>query len=104
MQLRKLLRFLPAALLLLALVLVGPRESNAFVNGYNLIRILACSGGQTSSGDYLVIYDQTTGGVLVTYDPITIMAGASFCANGNAFYAIFTDGIWNGVVLYPGFK
>ena len=104
MQLRRLLRFLPAALLILALVLGGPRESNAFVDGYNLIRILACQGGQTSSGDYLVIWDKTTGQQLITYDPITITAAANFCANGNAFYAIFINGVFNSVVLYPGLR
>ncbi len=100
-----LVRLFSAAVLAIALLIAGSGGAHAFMNGYNLIRILACSGTQVPGvGDQIAIWDQTTGGILITTDPVIAIAGAQFCANGNAFYAIFTNGVWTGVVLYPGLR
>jgi hypothetical protein len=67
----KLLRFFSAGLLALTILIVGgSRSADAFVEGYNLIRITACVGFNNGVQDVLVIYDKTTGGALVTTDPL----------------------------------
>ena len=93
--------FLLAIPLVLTLILGGARTADASTTV--LIHILACSGSGASGVYTLVIYP-TTGGFLITTDPITVAAAAQFCANGNAFYAVFDNGIWDGVILYPGLK
>ena len=94
-------RFLLAVPLVLTLIIGSSQRASASTSV--LIHILACVGGGAGGADYLVIYP-TTGGYLITTDPVSIAAGAQFCANGNAFYALFDNGIWDGVILYPGLK
>jgi len=78
-------------------------SANAFVVGWNLVRVSSCVGFQISGVDYLFVYP-ITGGVISTIDPTTIAAAAQFCANGNAFYIYFDGANWNGVLLYPGLR
>jgi hypothetical protein len=96
-------RCLSAIFLALALLIVAASErAYALADGWNLIQISVCSGGQSGGIDYLYICPKT-GGYLFTTDPTTIGVAAQFCANGNAFYAYMTGGVWTAVTLYPGF-
>jgi hypothetical protein len=86
-----------------ALLIGGIGKAHAFTIGWNLIRVSACYAVSILGVDYLYVYP-TTGGYLVTSDPIAVSAGAQFCANGNAFYAYWDGALWNGVVMVPGLK
>jgi hypothetical protein len=103
MQPLSILRCLTAGLIAFAL-LTYSSSAHALVNGWNLIRVLVCEGIQENGVDVLIIYPTGGGSPLTTSDPVTVAAGAQFCANGNAFYAYLQNGIWTAVILYPGFK
>jgi hypothetical protein len=101
---QKVRRGLSLVFLALALLIVGGSDrAHALTDGWNLIQISSCVGGQFNGVDYLYILPKT-GGFLFTTDPVTLSVAGNFCANGNAFYAFLSGGVWNGVTLYPGFK
>ena len=97
------LRHLGMLALMLGLLTFGSERAIAFSDGWNLIEVNVCVGANENGVDVLVIYAKT-GGALVTADPITVLAGSQFCANGNAFYAYLSGGVWTEVALYPGLK
>ena len=96
-------RYLSAVLLALALLVGGSHRARALADGWNVIEVSYCQSGAANGTDSLYIYPKS-GGYLFTLDTVLINMIANFCANGNFFYAYLTGGVWNGVILYPGFK
>jgi hypothetical protein len=52
--------------------------------------------------DLLAIYDGNTGGVIVSADPLHLIATSRLCSAGGAFYAVITNGVITAFVFYPG--
>lgn len=92
-----------AALIALALFMSHIASAHAFNIGWNFIRANNCLGLQFEGVDYFYIYP-TTGGELVTIDPIAITALAPLCASGDGFFIYWTGTTWNGVSVYPSIK
>ena len=73
--------------------------------GWNFIRINVCIAVLDVNGNDLIIIYPTTGGQIVTFDPVAIIPAAQFCANGNAFWVLSPDGVnVTQIALIPGLK
>jgi hypothetical protein len=91
------------ATLVLAAAAVWCGVSNAQALGWNFVRVSFCYGLSVGGVDYLYFYP-TTGGSILTNDPVVVTAGAQFCANGTAFYIYWNGVTYNGIAIYPGLK
>ena len=81
---------------------VESKPTYAFTEGYNLIKVIACSATTSGGFDVLVIYDGNSGGVILSQDPLHLIATSRLCSAGGAFYAVITNGVITAFVFYPG--
>ena len=81
---------------------VESKPTYAFTEGYNLIKVIACSATTSGGVDVLVIYDGNTGDAILAEDPLHLIASSRLCSVGGAFYAVITNGVITAFVFYPG--
>jgi len=81
---------------------VESKPTYAFTEGYNPIKVIACSATTSGGFDVLAIYDGNSGGIIVSVDPLYLKEKSRLCSAGGAFYAVITNGVITAFVFYPG--
>ena len=90
-----------ATLIALALSISHIAGAQALTNGWNFIHASNCGGGPAFGLDFVFVYP-TTGGSLVTSDPVTVSLLAPLCASGQGFYVLLNGTTWIATSVYPG--